>query len=81
MTAVRHLRHLLRGRWFRRLFAVRVSSQLTDGVFQVALASYVVFSPERQPGPGAIASALAVVLLPFRSEEHTSEHQSQQDIA
>jgi len=65
MTAVRHLRHLLRGRWFRRLFAVRVSSQLTDGVFQVALASYVVFSPERQPGPGAIASALAVVLLPF----------------
>ena len=65
MTALRHLRHLLRGRWFRRLFAVRVSSQLTDGVFQVALASYVVFSPERQPGPVAIASALAVVLLPF----------------
>jgi len=65
MTALRHLRHLLRGPWFRRLFAVRVSSQLTDGVFQVALASYVVFSPERQPGPAAIASALAVVLLPF----------------
>ena len=65
MTALRHLAHLLRGRWFRRLFAVRVSSQLTDGVFQVALASYVVFSPERQPGPAAIASALAVVLLPF----------------
>src|SRR6476469_6067445 len=65
MTALRHLRHLLRGRWFRRLFAVRVSSQLTDGVFQVALASYVVFSPAKAPGPGAIASALAVVLLPF----------------
>src|SRR3954468_19340605 len=65
MTAIRHLRHLLRGQWFRRLFAVRVSSQLTDGVFQVALASYVVFSPERQPGPAAIAGALAVVLLPF----------------
>jgi MFS family permease len=65
MTAVRHLVHLLRGRWFRRLFAVRVASQLTDGVFQVALASYVVFSPERAPGPGAIAAALAVVLLPF----------------
>ena len=42
-----------------------MSSQLTDGVFQVALASYVVFSPERAPGPGAIAAALAVVLLPF----------------
>ncbi len=65
MTALRHLVHLLRGTWFRRLFAVRVASQLTDGVFQVALASYVVFSPERAPGPGAIAAALAVVLLPF----------------
>ena len=65
MTALRHLVHLLRGRWFRRLFAVRVASQLTDGVFQVALASYVVFSPEQAPGPSAIAAALAVVLLPF----------------
>jgi MFS family permease len=65
MTALRHLVHLLRGTWFRRLFAVRVTSQLTDGVFQVALASYVVFSPERAPGPGAIAAALAAVLLPF----------------
>ena len=65
MTALRHLVHLLRGTWFRRLFAVRVASQLTDGVFQVALASYVVFSPEKAPGPGAIAAALAVVLLPF----------------
>jgi MFS family permease len=65
VTALRHLVHLMRGRWFRRLFAVRVTSQLTDGVFQVALASYVVFSPERAPSPGAIAGALAVVLLPF----------------
>lgn len=65
MTAWRHLSHLLRGRWFRRLFAVRVTSQLSDGVFQVALASYVIFSPEQQPSPEAIAGALAVVLLPF----------------
>jgi len=65
VTAVRHLVHLLHGTWFRRLFAVRIGSQLTDGVFQIALASYVVFSPERAPGPGAIAAALAVVLLPF----------------
>jgi MFS family permease len=65
VTLLRHLARLLRGRWFRRLFAVRFSSQLTDGVFQVALASYVVFSPERAPGPAAIAGALAVVLLPF----------------
>lgn len=65
MTTLRHLIHLLRGTWFRRLFAVRAGSQLTDGVFQVALASYVVFSPERAPGAGAIAAALAAVLLPF----------------
>lgn len=65
MTTWRHLAHLLRGTWFRRLFAVRVVSQLGDGVFQVALASYVIFSPERAPSPGAIAASLAVVLLPF----------------
>ncbi len=65
MNAARHLRHLLRGQWFRRLFAVRLASQFSDGVFQVALASYVIFSPERAPSPGAIAAALAVVLLPF----------------
>jgi len=65
VTALRHLLHLLRGRWFRRLFTVRVASQLTDGVFQVALASYVVFNPQRAAGAGAIAAALAVVLLPF----------------
>jgi MFS family permease len=65
VRAARHLAHLLRGQWFRRLFTVRVASQLTDGVFQVAIAAYVIFSPERQPSPGAIAGALAVVLLPF----------------
>jgi len=65
MRAARHLNHLLRGQGFRKLFLVRVSSQLTDGVFQVALAAYVIFSPEQQPSPSAIAAALAVVLLPF----------------
>jgi MFS family permease len=65
LQTVRHLTHLLRGRWFRRLFAVRITSQLGDGVFQVALASYVLFSPERAPSPAAIAGLLAIVLLPF----------------
>ena len=50
---------------FRRLLGTRLVSQLSDGIFQVSLASYVVFSPERQPTPGAIASAFAVLLLPF----------------
>ncbi|MGH3366298.1 MAG: MFS transporter [Nocardioidaceae bacterium] len=65
MTAVHQLAYLLRGRWFRRLFAVRLTSQFADGVFQVALASYIIFSPERQPSSGAIAATLATVLLPF----------------
>ncbi len=64
-SAWHHLAQLLRGRWFRRLFVVRLSSQLSDGVFQVALASYALFASEKQPSPAAIAAALAVVLLPF----------------
>ncbi len=64
MSAPAHLVHLLRGVWFRRLFTVRLASQLTDGVFQVALASYALFSGD-QPSPEAIAATLAVVLLPF----------------
>ncbi|WP_050508433.1 MFS transporter [Streptomyces rimosus] len=32
---------------------------------EVALATYVVFSPERQASPAAIASAMAVLLLPY----------------
>ncbi|MBZ4015767.1 MFS transporter [Streptomyces purpurogeneiscleroticus] len=65
MSAVRALRRLLRRRDFRRLLAVRLLSQAADGVYQVALASYVVFSPERQASPAAIASAMAVLLLPY----------------
>lgn len=63
-STLRQLAHLTRGVWFRRLFSVRLTSQLGDGVFQVALASYALFSDDR-PSPAAIASALAVVLLPF----------------
>lgn len=64
MSAFQHLLRMLHGTWFRRLFAVRLGSQFSDGVFQVALASYALFSDD-QPSPAAIASALAVVLLPF----------------
>ncbi|WP_244179082.1 MFS transporter [Streptomyces rubellomurinus] len=59
------LADLLRGRDFRRLLTARVLSQLSDGVFQVSLAAYVVFSPEKQSSPADIASVLAVMLLPF----------------
>ncbi|GHF29562.1 MFS transporter [Kitasatospora xanthocidica] len=59
------LLELLRGRDFRKLLTARVLSQLSDGVFQVSLAAYVVFSPEKQSSPADIASVLAVMLLPF----------------
>ncbi|MFE0809790.1 MFS transporter [Streptomyces sp. NPDC058794] len=65
MAVVRDLRVLLRLKGFRRLLAVRLLSQGADGVYQVALASYVVFSPEKQTSPAAIASAMAVLLLPY----------------
>ncbi|MFJ7261816.1 MFS transporter [Streptomyces globosus] len=65
MPVVRDLRVLLRLRDFRNLLAVRLFSQAADGVYQVALATHVVFSPEKQTSPAAIASAMAVLLLPY----------------
>ncbi|MFF4264866.1 MFS transporter [Streptomyces virginiae] len=65
MPVVRDLRVLLRLRDFRNLLAVRLLSQAADGVYQVALATYVIFSPEKQTSPAAIASAMAVLLLPY----------------
>ncbi|GHF43062.1 MFS transporter [Streptomyces mashuensis] len=65
MPVVRDLRVLLRLHGFRRLLAVRLLSQTADGVYQVALAAHVVFSPEKETSPAAIASAMAVLLLPY----------------
>ncbi|MGH8774547.1 MAG: MFS transporter [Jiangellaceae bacterium] len=62
---VSDLRTVLRGRGFRRLFAIRVCGQLGDGVFQVTMASYVFFSPERHATAPAAAQAFAVLLLPY----------------
>ena len=64
-SMLRSLRELLRHRYFRRLLAVRVAVQSSDGVLQVALAAYVLFSPERQPDATSIAIVLAITLLPF----------------
>lgn len=65
MEFVRSLRQLWRHRYFRRLLAVRVATQSCDGVLQIALASYVLFSPERQPDAASVAAVLAITLLPF----------------
>ncbi|PBC62231.1 MFS transporter [Streptomyces sp. Tue6028] len=65
MAVVRDLRVLLRFQGFRRLLGIRLLSQGADGVYQVALAAYVVFSPEKQTSAASIASAMAVLLLPY----------------
>ena len=65
MEFVRSLRQLWRHRLFRRLLAVRVATQTADGVLQVALASYVLFSPQRQADAASVAIVLAITLLPF----------------
>ena len=52
------LRRLVAHRPFRRLLALRLTSQASDGVLQVGLAAYVLFSPQRQPDAAAIAATL-----------------------
>ena len=56
---------ILKNGSLRKLLAVRWTGQLTDGIFQSALASFVLFSPERQPDAKSAAIAFAVVLLPY----------------
>lgn len=65
MSLAADFRHVVRHRDFRRLFAVRLTAQCADGFFQVALASYVFFSPERQTTAAEAAAAFAVLLLPY----------------
>jgi len=59
------LRAVVQHRDFRRLYATRLISQASDGVFQVALASYVFFSPERHTTAEQAAAAFATLLLPY----------------
>lgn len=58
-------RDVIRAPSFRRLFATRLTAQTTDGVFNVALAGFTLFSPERQTSPGEIAAGFATLLLPY----------------
>ena len=56
---------LIRDSKLIRLLRVRWTGQLTDGIFQSALASFILFSPERQASAVNAAVAFAVVLLPY----------------
>lgn len=61
----RSFRQVWRHPLFRRLFAVKLTTQISDGCLQIAMASYILLSPVDQPDARAIAAALAVTLLPF----------------
>lgn len=65
MTATGNVRAILRRSGFRRLLAVRLTSQLGDGWFQAGLAGSVFFNPEKAADALAIAMAFAVLLLPY----------------
>ncbi len=65
MAALSNLRAVLAVRDFRRLFSVRLAGQFGDGLLQAALATFVLFSPERQPTAASVAGAFAVLFLPY----------------
>lgn len=65
MEFVRGLKRLWRHPLFRKLVAVRLTTQASDGILQVGMAAYVFFSPQKQPDAWSIALVLAVTLLPF----------------
>jgi predicted MFS family arabinose efflux permease len=50
---------------FRRLFAIRLVSQSSDGLFQSALVASVVFSPEQQNTAVGLLQATLIVALPY----------------
>lgn len=59
------IRALLHRKDFRALYSTRLVGQFGDGFFQAALASFVLFSPEREPNATAIAVAFGILLLPY----------------
>ncbi|MGY4644383.1 MFS transporter [Cellulomonas sp. URHB0016] len=65
MQVIADLKALWPLRDFRRLFAVRLTSQTADGMFQVGLATLFFFSPEKASTAADVALAFAVLLLPF----------------
>src|SRR5918998_4867753 len=59
------VRRLLGTHGFGRLLSSRFAAQWGDGVFQAGLGGAVLFNPERQADPLAVAAGLTVLLLPY----------------
>lgn len=60
-----NVRVILRQSGFRRLLAVRLMSQIADGLFQAGLAGSVLFNPQNATSPAAVAAGFAILLLPY----------------
>lgn len=60
-----HLRAIVGRGDFRRLLATRLTSQFSDGIFQAGLAGSILFNPDRQTDPLAVALGFAILLLPY----------------
>ncbi len=58
-------RQLWPARRFRWLVAVRISGAAAIGMVQAALATYVLFSPERAATPAKVVVSFMVLLLPY----------------
>lgn len=56
---------VFRGANARKLLAIRILGQSGDGLLQTALATFVLFSPERQSSPTKVAMVFMVSLLPY----------------
>ncbi|MDR0416256.1 MAG: MFS transporter, partial [Propionibacteriaceae bacterium] len=65
MSVIAGIREVWRQHRFRRLLFVKLLAQTGDGFVQVGVASFALFSPERQPSAWAIAGVLAITMLPF----------------
>ncbi|OZC54402.1 hypothetical protein CH289_08985 [Rhodococcus sp. RS1C4] len=48
-----------------KLTAIRFAGQFGDGLFQAALSGAILFNPERESNPAAIAAGFAVLLVPY----------------
>lgn len=59
------LKAALGSQLYRKLLAIRLTGQAGDGMLQSALATFVLFSPERQASASAIAAAFAILALPY----------------
>ncbi|MBJ8346464.1 MFS transporter [Antrihabitans sp. YC2-6] len=49
----------------RRLAVLRLTGQFGDGMFQAALSGAILFNPERETDPFAVAAGFIVLLLPY----------------